>query len=86
MNTIPTFQTEQDEAEFWDLHDSTEFLDDTEAIDLTFVDARPSKKQISLRLEQATIDQLKSVARAKGLGYQTLIRMWLVERLHQEAA
>ena len=49
----------------------------------TFVDARPTKQQISLRLEPAVIVQLKKVARTKGVGYQTLILMWVMERLEQ---
>jgi predicted DNA binding CopG/RHH family protein len=81
---IPQFKTEQEEAEFWDSHDSTDFLDETEAVHVTFVDARPSMKQISLRLEPSVIDQLKSLATVKGIGYQTMIRMWVMERLGQE--
>jgi predicted DNA binding CopG/RHH family protein len=53
-------------------------------VDLTFVDARPAKKQISLRLDPEAIDKLKAIARRKGIGYQTLIRMWVMERLIQE--
>jgi predicted DNA binding CopG/RHH family protein len=81
---IPQFKTEQEEAEFWDSHDSTDFLDETEAVNVTFVDARPSMKQISLRLDPSVIDQLKSLATVKGIGYQTMIRMWVMERLGQE--
>lgn len=86
MPKLPEFKTEGEEAEFWATHDSTDFLDDTEPVDVTFVDARPPKKQISLRLDAETIDELKAVARRKGLGYQTLIRMWVMERLAQERA
>ncbi len=82
---IPQFQTEQEEAEFWESHDSTEFLDETETVEVTFVDERPSMKQISLRLDPSVINQLKSVASSKGIGYQTMIRMWVMERLGQEA-
>lgn len=81
---IPQFKTEQEEAEFWDSHDSTDFLDETEAVNVAFVDARPSMKQISLRLDPSVIDQLKSLATVKGIGYQTMIRMWVMERLGQE--
>ena len=81
---IPQFKTEQEEAEFWDSHDSTDFLDETEAVNVTFVDARPSMKQISLRLDPSVIDQLKSLATVKGIGYQTMIRRWFMKRLGQE--
>lgn len=86
MPRLPVFTTEQQEAEFWDTHDSTEFLDETEVVETHFADARPPKKQISIRLEPSTIEQIKKVARVKGIGYQTLIRMWVVEQLQKTAA
>ncbi len=84
MSTIPKFTTEQEEAEFWATHDSIDFVEDTEAVDVTFIDNRPPKKQIALRLDGETIDALKAVASRKGIGYQTLIRLWVNERLIQE--
>lgn len=84
MSKIPQFASEQEEAEFWATHDATEFLNETEAVEVTFVDARPPKKQISLRLDAETIESLKAVATQKGVGYQTLIRMWVMERLARE--
>ncbi len=86
MSKIPQFASEQEEAEFWATHNATEFLDETEAVNMTFVDARSPKKQISLRLDPEVIRQLKVVATNKGIGYQTLIRMWVMERLNQETA
>jgi predicted DNA binding CopG/RHH family protein len=53
---------------------------------MTFVDARLPKKQISLRLDPEVIIQLKTIAARKGIGYQTLIRMWVMERLSQESS
>ena len=84
MKTIPVFRSEQEEAEFWETHDSTDYLDDTEPAELTFVDARPQKRSISLRIDGETIDTLKDIAGRKGIGYQTLIRMWVMERLEKE--
>ena len=85
MAKTPQFATDQEESEFWDTHDSTDYLDDTTEVDVTFVDARPRKEQISLRLDRETITRLKTLARRRGIGYQTLIRMWVMERLNQEA-
>ena len=86
MSTLPTFLNEKEESDFWDSHDSTEFMDSTEEVDMQFTDNRAAMKQISLRLEQHTINEIKLVAKQKGIGYQTLIRMWVIERLHGEAA
>jgi len=84
MDKIPKFANDQEEAEFWDTHDSSQLLDDTDPIDVMFVDARPNKKLISFRLDPAAIDRLRTVAKRKGIGYQTLMRMWVMERLNQE--
>jgi predicted DNA binding CopG/RHH family protein len=84
MSKIPQFENEQEEADFWAVHDATEFLDETEPERVAFVDARPRKKQISLRLDPDTIDRLKTISDQKGIGYQTLIRVWVMERLAQE--
>jgi predicted DNA binding CopG/RHH family protein len=82
---IPRFADDQEEAGFWDTHDSTDYLDETEPVDVEFVDARPPKTQISLRIDAETVHRLKVVARRKGVGYQALIRMWVMERLQAEA-
>jgi predicted DNA binding CopG/RHH family protein len=84
MAKVPKFATEQEESAFWDTHDSTEYFEDTEEVDIEFVDARPKKTLISLRLERESINRLKAVAERKGIGYQTLIRMWVMERLNSE--
>jgi hypothetical protein len=51
MRELPKFATEQEEAGFWDTHDSTVNLGATEPVAATFVDVRPPKQQISLRLQ-----------------------------------
>jgi len=84
MAKIPKFTSEQEEAEFWDTHDSIEYVEDTEPMEVSFVDARPAKKLISVRMEPTAIEKLKVVAQQKGIGYQTLMRMWVMERLAQE--
>lgn len=84
VKTIPAFKSEQEEANFWDTHDSTDYLDGTEPAELTFVDARPHKRSISLRIDADAIDELRNIAGRKGIGYQTLIRMWVMERLERE--
>jgi predicted DNA binding CopG/RHH family protein len=79
---LPDFASDQEESDFWDTHDSTDYLDGTTTVDEVFVDARPN---VELRLEADDFAKLKEVARRKGVGYQTLIRMWVMERLGQES-
>jgi predicted DNA binding CopG/RHH family protein len=84
MAKIPAFANEQEEAEFWDTHDSTDFFEDTKEVEVSFSGPRPRKTLISIRLDQQTIDRLKALASEQGLGYQTLLRTWVIERLASE--
>ncbi len=84
MSKLPQFTSEQEELEFWDTHSIADYLGELTPVDATFIDARPRKTQISLRLDRETISRLKTLARKRGIGYQTMIRMWVVERLAQE--
>ncbi len=72
-------------AEFWAEHDAAEFWPDMTPEKERFVDKR-QKKAISMRFDVDTLDQLREIAEEKGIGYQTLIRMWVKERLRQEAS
>lgn len=81
---IPDFESEEDEMEFWDTHNSADYWDDTEPVEgVTF--PKPRLKQISLRIAPTQIERLKKLAATKGIGYQTMIRIWITERLATEA-
>lgn len=78
---IPTFHSIEEEAAFWDAHDSTEFEEEfTEVTDVQFVPAKP-KKAISVRLDEESLQLLTREAREKGIGPSTLARMWILEQL-----
>lgn len=82
---LPDFSkmTNKEIAVFWESHDVSEFWADMAETDERFIDARP-KKSISIRIDEDSLDDLKVVAKKKGLGYQTLMRMWVKERLDTE--
>ena len=83
MAEIPKFQSEKEEAEFWDTHDSTEFLDELKPAHLDF--SQCPKKPVSLRLSEKKIEALKKTASRRGIGYLTMmIRLWIAERLLRE--
>lgn len=58
-----------------------ELLEMTEPTDIKFVDVRPPKQAISMRLDPRAIDRAKRLARRHGVGYQTLFRMWIMDGL-----
>jgi predicted DNA binding CopG/RHH family protein len=80
---IPNFATEEEEVKFWDKHSLDEFDEELKlAEDVKFVKTR--KKLVSVRLDSQQIDLLKKIATEKSIGYLTLIRMWITEKLKEE--
>lgn len=81
---IPRFDSEAQEARFWDTHDSTEFLEELTPVKVTFPKPKP-KVLVSVRIGKPEVALLRRIAARKGLGYGSLLRLWLTERLLEEA-
>jgi len=82
---VPKFANAKEEREFWDSHESTDYLDDfEEAKDVVFV--RPKKQVISLRLEPQIINKLKELADQEGLPPTTYARMLIITAIRNKAA
>jgi len=79
---IPKFANEAAERAFWQAHDSTEYLDWTKAERVVLANLKPTTKTISLRLPQHLLDSIKAAANARDVPYQSLIKVWLQEKLH----
>lgn len=79
---IPEFSSYQEEAEFWDAHDFTEFEDETRPVKVRF--ARNLSENVQVRFDPETNEELEKRAREQGVKKATLIRMWVMERLRQE--
>lgn len=80
---VPSFSSEAQEREYWESHDSTEHVDWAQARKAVFPQLKPSTKTISLRLPQHLLDDIKVAANARDVPYQSLIKVWLQEKLHQ---
>lgn len=83
-NTIPEFKSEDEERKFWAKADSTEYLDWTSGRRRKLVHLKPSLKTISLRLPVSMIEDLKILANRRDVPYQSLLKVFLAERLTQE--
>jgi predicted DNA binding CopG/RHH family protein len=81
---IPEFRSEDEEREFWDTHDSTEYLDWQSARRQKFPNLRPTLRTISLRLPVSMIEDLKTLANKRDVPYQSLLKIFLAERLDKE--
>ena len=79
---IPVFASEADERTYWESHDSTACVDWSKAKKVALPNLKPTTKTISLRLPQHLLDSLKVAANARDVPYQSLIKVWLQEKLH----
>lgn len=85
--SVPEFKDEAEEAAFWATHSTAPFAAEEEEFVLAPAARRriqQRKQLLSIRLDPRYIEQAKQVAEAKGIGYQTLMRMWIVEGLERE--
>lgn len=79
LKKAPEFESEQDEREFWEAHDSADYLDWSQAQHASFPKLKPSTKTISLRLPETLLDRIKIEANKRDMPYQSLIKVWLAE-------
>ncbi len=82
LKTIPNFANEIEEQAFWESHDSTEYLDWGKAQSVVLPNLKPTTKTISLRLPQHLLDSIKAAANSRDVPYQSLIKVWLQEKVH----
>jgi predicted DNA binding CopG/RHH family protein len=86
LKALPTFKSEDEEREFWATHDSTDYVDWSKAERVALPNLKPSSQMISLRLPAAMIARLKLLANKRDIPYQSLLKVFLAERLKEEAA
>jgi len=78
---MPRFRSEAAERKFWETHDSAEMVDWTKAERVRLPNLKPSTQSISLRLPIHTLERIKVAANARDVPYQSLIKVWLEEKL-----
>ena len=84
LKEIPTFNSEDEEREFWGTHDSTEYVDWDNAKPVIFAKLKPTTRTISLRLSGSMLDKIRLVANKRDVPYQSLIKIFLTERIDEE--
>ena len=81
VKPIPRFKTEAEERKFWETHDSTEYVDWSKAERVRLPNLKPSTTAISIRLPVGLLEQIKIAANKRDVPYQSLIKMWLAEKV-----
>jgi len=84
MKKIPKFKTEAEERDFWATADSSDYIDWSKAKRMLLPNIKPSLRTISLRLPELMIEELKLIANKRDVPYQSLIKIFLSERLSKE--
>ena len=81
---LPKFKSEDAEREFWASHDSAEYIDWSKARPVNFPNLKPTTRTISLRLPESTIAALKVLANKRDVPYQSLLKIYLSEKVEEE--
>ena len=79
IKKTPKFKSEQEEREFWETHDSSDYVDWSKAESVSLPNLKPSTKTISLRLPEGLLDSIKIEANKRDMPYQSLIKAWLAQ-------
>ena len=80
----PKFRTEEEERKFWAEHDVVDYFDWGSSVPGSFPALKPSTTTISLRLPQALLEELKAMANERDVPYQSLLKIFLAERVARE--
>ena len=86
LKPIPSFESEAEERAFWESHDTSDFVDWSEAHLGFFPNLKLSTETISLRLPVGLLAELKILANKRDVPYQSLLKMYLAERVAREMA
>lgn len=81
---IPKFKSEDEERDFWATADSSDYFDWSKAERAVFPNLKPSTETISIRLPQSLLTELKVLANSKDVPYQSLMKIYLAERIEEE--
>ena len=81
---LPVFETEAEEREFWENHDSSEYVDWSRAKSAALPNLKPSTKTISLRLPESLLESIKIEANKRDVPYQSLIKVWLSKEVKNQ--
>lgn len=83
---LPHFSTETEERTYWENHDSSDQIDWSKATKVRLPNLKPSSTSISLRLPNSLLEQIKVAAGKRDVPYQSLIKIWLAEKIDTTGA
>lgn len=84
LKQVPDFKSDAEEAEFWDTHDSGEYINWSKAEEAVFPNLKLSSEAISMRLPAPLLAHIKAIANEKGVPYQSLMKVYLSDKVNEE--
>ncbi len=84
LKPIPHFKTEDEEHNFWAVHDSTDYIDWSKAKLTVFPNLKLSRRPISLRITESLLNQIKVLANKRDMPYQTLMKQYLLDAVEKD--
>ena len=84
IKLIPKFKNEDEERDFWATHDFTDYMDQFKRVELDLSKLKPTTESISLRLPGFLLMRIKELANKKDVPYQSLMKIYLAERVERE--
>jgi len=84
LRKLPKFKDEKEEVRFWSTHNSTNYVDYSKAKRILFPNLKPSTRTISIRLPESLIRHIKVLANKRDVPYQSLLKMYLIEKVEEE--
>ncbi|MCB4791107.1 MAG: BrnA antitoxin family protein [Elusimicrobia bacterium] len=84
LKELPKFKTEKEEADFWDTHDVTDYIDMSQAKRVIFPNLKPSSTAVPVRFPNSLLNSIKMIANRRHVPYQSLIKIFLAERVNRE--
>ena len=84
LKKIPEFKTPEQEAQFWDEHDSADHIDWSDAKKTIFPNLKSSTESISLRIPSSLLARIKELANEKDIPYQSLMKVYLSDQVKRD--
>ncbi|MCB0257003.1 MAG: hypothetical protein KDI55_25065 [Anaerolineae bacterium] len=80
LSSISQSRSVEEMAEFWDTHSLADYEDQTYEVEMTF---DPAAQRSLIGIEPELMNELRRIARQRQVSTQTLVNVWLQQRVDQ---
>lgn len=81
---IPSFKNEDEERDFWAIHSAVDYFDFSHQVKMDVSHLKLSTKPMTIRLPSSMLSDLRMIANKRDVPYQSLMKIFLAERIDQE--